>query len=479
MEAAGGLVAPTVFKTDVAEHLGQAGSIPARLRSGPPNRPTLEAQALSSDDRRRNTPRVDVILEDPRVRAGQRALGRPAVRALVNGVLDRVRSGEIAPEDAAEAVAAALPPTAASARRVINATGVLVHTNLGRAPLSAAARAALTAAAGSTDVEYDLPSGRRGDRGAAVRAALLAAVPEAAAVHVVNNNAAALALVVGELAAGREILLSRGEFVEVGDGFRIPELLVAAGARIREVGTTNRTRLSDYADAIGPQTALIFRIHTSNFAVSGFTRAVPISDLATLGLPVVHDVGSGLLRREPLLPDEPAVATSLAEGAALVTASADKLLGGPQAGLLFGREDLIRRLRRNPLARALRVDKLTLAALEATVSGPPPPVQTMLRTGVEDLRSRADRLVALLPEAAAVATRAAIGGGGAPGVELPSVAIALPASFAAARRAGDPPVVGIVRGDQCLLDLRTVLPEEDDELAAAVLAVRSGLARRG
>ncbi len=258
---------------------------------------------------------------------------------------------------------------------MLNATGVLVHTNLGRAPLSRAARDALAAAAGTCDVEFDLATGARaGQRGHGAIGALRAAVPNAQAAGVVNNNAAALVLAATVLAAGREIVISRGELIEIGDRFRLPDLLTSTGARLTEVGTTNRTTVADYEQAITADTAMILKVHPSNYKVEGFTKSAAVGELAALGVPLVHDIGSGLLAPHPLLPDEPDAATSLREGANLVTASGDKLLGGPQAGLLLGDEPLVRRLLRHPLARALRVDKLTLAALEATIAGPPPPV---------------------------------------------------------------------------------------------------------
>ncbi len=316
-------------------------------------------------------------------------------------------------------------------------------------------------------------SARRARRGALE--ALAAAVPTAGGVHVVNNNAAALLLVALALAGdGREIVISRGELVEIGDGFRIPELLACTGAKLREVGATNRCRPDDYADAINERTAFVLKVHPSNFLVSGFTREVGVSELAGLGVPIVADVGSGLLRPHPLLPDEPDVATALAEGAALVTASGDKLLGGPQAGLLFGAADLVHRLRRHPAARALRVDKLTLAALEATLRGPLPPVPAMLIGSRSDLFGRAEKLASELREsgisAVPVQTEAAVGGGGAPGVRLPSAAVSLPARFTAALRAGEPPVVGRTDKDRCLLDLSTVDAAQDKVVAAAVRA---------
>ncbi|OBF58302.1 L-seryl-tRNA(Sec) selenium transferase [Mycobacterium sp. 852002-50816_SCH5313054-b] len=428
-------------------------------------------------DPRRRVPGTDTLLADPRLAQAERVLGRALVKAVIADAQQRARAGEIEPERVAECAVAALPPTASSLRPVLNATGVVVHTNLGRAPLSRAAVDAVVAAAGTTDVEFDLATGRRARRGRGALAALARAVPGAGGVHVVNNNAAALLLAAVTLAPGKEIVLSRGEFVEIGDGFRIPELLAATGSRLREVGTTNRTSPRDYTDAIGPETGFVLKVHPSNFHVAGFTSAVSVGELAGLlgehDVPLVVDIGSGLLTPHPALPDEPDAASMLADGADLVTASGDKLLGGPQAGLLFGDAGLIERLRRHPSARALRVDKLTLAALEATLTGPPTPVHQALAADVARLRARAESLAARLPGALAVECVAAVGGGGAPGVELPSAAVSLPESYAAALRAGSPPVVGRIEAGRCLLDLRTVAPEDDALLAAAVLACSS------
>jgi L-seryl-tRNA(Ser) seleniumtransferase len=444
------------------------------------------------EDPRRQVPRTDVVLADPRLAAAREVLGAALIKRAVSKAQDLARSGAISPACVADAAAASLPPIAASLTPVINATGVVVHTNLGRAPLSAAARDAAAAAAGYTDVEFDLASGARARRGAGALAALSRAVPAAGAVHVVNNNAAALvlaataltttALTTTGLAAGREIIVSRGELIEIGDGFRLPELLESTGARIREVGTTNRTRLADYQQAIGDQTAFILKVHPSNYVIEGFTASVGVSELAGLGVPVVGDIGSGLLRPSPVLPDEPDADSWLRAGADLVTASGDKLLGGPQAGLLLGRPETITRLARHPLARALRVDKLTLAALEATLNGPPPPVTRALTVAGSSVRERAEtqarRLAAAGVDCRVVPTQAAVGGGGGPGIGLPSAALSLPQHLApalrwsdAVRRGDVPAVVGRIEGGRLLLDLRAVAPADDERLAAAVLAV--------
>ena len=425
-------------------------------------------------DARRAVPRTDVVLDDPALRPAVARLGRAVVKQEVMRAQHRVRAGDLKAAAVLASVLSALPDVAASLRPVLNATGVLLHTNLGRAPLSAAAIDALVAAAGTTDVELDLATGARGRRGRGAMEALRAAVPTAGDVHVVNNGAAALVLAATALAAGREIVIARGEMVEIGDGFRLPDLLESTGARLREVGTTNRVTRADYAAAVGPDTGLVLKVHPSNFVVQGFTSSVGPDQLHDLGVPVVADIGSGLLRPHPVLPDEPDATTSLAAGAHLVTASGDKLLGGPQAGLLLGDADLVHRLRRHPLARALRVDKLTLAALEATLRGPATPTEVALGRRPADLLARAEvaaeRLRTSGVDAVGVACTATVGGGGAPGVELPSAAVSLPAEFAARLRAARTPVLARTERGCCLLDLRTVDESQDDALVAAVLA---------
>ncbi|MFU8874191.1 L-seryl-tRNA(Sec) selenium transferase [Micromonospora sp. SL4-19] len=422
-------------------------------------------------DPRRRVPRTDALLADPALAAAVGTLGRDRVKAAIVRAQQRARHGEIAPDEVRDTALAELPPPAP--RAVLNATGVVLHTNLGRAPLSAPAVAALVAAAGHTDVELDLRTGRRARRGRDALAALAAVVPDAPAVHVVNNGAAALVLAATALAADREIVVSRGELVEIGDGFRLPDLLESTGARLREVGTTNRTTLADYAAAVGPRTGFVLKVHPSNFVVTGFTSAVSVRELATLGVPVVADIGSGLLAPDPLLPDEPDAATTLRAGAHLVTASGDKLLGGPQAGLLLGAAELVDRLRRHPLARALRVDKLTLAALAATLHDPATPTRNALHVDLAGLRDRVERLRDRLGEdgckAEVVPTVAVVGGGGAPGVELDSWALSLPERYAEPLRTGEPPVLGRVLGGRLLLDLRCVPADADADVRAAIL----------
>jgi L-seryl-tRNA(Ser) seleniumtransferase len=451
-------------------------------QGAPTGAPRADGGAAPGPALLRQIPRTDQLLADPRMRAAERRVGRDLVKAAISRAQDRARAGEITPDRVADAAAAELPSTAASLTPVINATGVLVHTNLGRAPLSRAATDALLAAAGTCDVEFDLDTGARaGQRGRGVIEALLRAVPAAAAAGVVNNNAAALVLAATALAGdGRDIVISRGELIEIGDRFRLPDLLSSTGARLREVGTTNRTSVEDYQQAVTQDTGFILKVHPSNYRVEGFTREATVAELASLGVTLVHDIGSGLLAPHPLLPAEPDAATSLAAGANLVTASGDKLLGGPQAGLLLGDEPLVRRLLRHPLARALRVDKLTLAALEATIAGPPPPVARALATDTAALAERAERMVAILVarhvRARVADATAAVGGGGAPGVSLPSVAVALPEELAhalrhgtAVRRGESPAVAGRIADGMLLLDLRAVDPADDERLVTAVL----------
>jgi L-seryl-tRNA(Ser) seleniumtransferase len=366
-------------------------------------------------------------------------------------------------------------------RRVINATGVIVHTNLGRAPLPSAGLERVTEVArGYSNLEYDLAAGERGSRQSHV-AELLCRLTGGEAALVVNNNAGAVLLALAALAARREVLVSRGELIEIGDGFRIPEVLAESSARLVEVGTTNRTRALDYSRATGPETALLLRVHQSNFRLVGFTERPSLAELAEVahehGLPLVDDLGSGVLTE---LAGEPSARESLADGADLVCFSGDKLLGGPQAGIVVGRADLIERLRRHPLQRALRADKLTLAALEGTLAlyrdperaAAEIPVLRRLREPVETVRARAERLAARVG-GTVEETVARVGGGALPLAELPSFACALEEELAARLRAGEPPVVAVVRDGRCLLDCRTLDDTELDEVAAAVALARS------
>src|SRR5581483_6613607 len=376
-----------------------------------------------------------------------------------------------------EALAAARRP---ALRRVLNATGVLVHTNLGRAPLpSSALERALDAARGYSNLELDLASGRRGSRQDHV-SALLGRLTGSEAALVVNNNAAALLLALAALADGREVLVSRGELIEIGDGFRIPDVLERSGARLVEVGTTNRTRAADYEHAIGSETALLLRVHQSNFRVVGFEERATLRELAGVArrheLPLLDDLGSGALVD---LADEPTARGALAEGADLVCFSGDKLLGGPQAGIVLGRRELVERLRRHPLHRAVRIDKLTLAALEGTLllyldparALQEVPVLRMLHEDAGTIRARAERLARLV-EGEVEETVARVGGGALPLAELPSFACALDESLAAPLRTGEPAVVGIVRDGRLLLDCRTLADDELDDVSAAVRTAR-------
>jgi L-seryl-tRNA(Ser) seleniumtransferase len=430
-------------------------------------------------DPRRLVPHTDTLLADPALAEPLIRLGRRVVKDAVAVVQDRIRAGELPPHEATAAVLADLPASVTSMQRVLNATGTVLHTNLGRAQLSAAAVGALQVAAGATDVELDLDANRRARRGAGALDALTRLVPEAQAVHVVNNGAAAIFLAAVALAAGRDIVVSRGELVEIGDGFRIPELLEGSGAHLREVGTTNRTSLRDYEQAIDERTAFVLKVHPSNFTVEGFTSSVSVHDLHSLGVPVVADIGSGLLVPEPLLPDEPDATTTLKAGADLVTASGDKLLGGPQCGLLLGSSSVVETLRRHPVARALRVDKLTLAALEATLRGPQSPTWLALHADPSTLRARAEDVAARLRAAgvpaSVVDSAGVVGGGGAPGVELAGSAIALHEELARPLRTGRPAVLGRIEKGQLLLDLRCIDVDADAELVEAIVQAAAAM----
>jgi len=416
----------------------------------------------------RDLPSVDELvrdLDDP--------LAVDAARSVLARAREEIRMGAD-PGDLEERVRAELAAVRApSFRRVLNATGVIVHTNLGRAPLAPEALARVQdAARGYSNLELDLEDGARGSRQDHL-AALLRRLTGAEAALVVNNNAAAVLLALAALGEGREVVVSRGELLEIGDGFRIPEVLARSGARLVEVGTTNRTRPADYERAVGPDTALLLRVHQSNFRVVGFTELPRLAELAAIArrheLPLVDDLGSGALGE---IPGEPSARESLAAGADLVCFSGDKLLGGPQAGIVAGRADLVERLRRHPLQRAMRVDKLTLAALEGTLQlhlDEPArvPVLRMLGEEASVVRARAERL-AEMTGGTVEETVARVGGGALPLAELPSFACALAEELAAPLRVGEPPVVGIVRDGKLLLDCRTLADDELGEVAAAV-----------
>lgn len=441
---------------------------------------------MAADDPRRLIPRTDALLADPHIAAASAGLSTQVVRRVIREVQDRARRAELAPGAVTETVIAELGCSSPSSLTpVLNATGVIIHTNLGRAPLSEAARTAVTEASGYVDVELDLVTGTRARRGEAARAALLAACPEAEDALIVNNGAAALVLATTALAGNSEVVISRGELVEIGAGFRLPDLIASTGAQLHEVGTTNRTHLADYQAALSPVTdssagtGCVLKVHPSNYWVSGFTSAVPISELRALcddhQLPLVVDVGSGLLSPDPSLPEEPDLGTALREGADLVIASGDKLLGGPQAGLLLGKASIISRLARHPLARAVRTDKLTLAALEATLTGEEPPVTTALHYDAAALHKRTQQFIDRLGEdtvsahrITAVAHDGRVGGGGGAGVPLPGWAVQLPEGVALPLRQGSPAVLTRVTGSSCLLDLRCIPESEDDVLVTAV-----------
>jgi L-seryl-tRNA(Ser) seleniumtransferase len=423
---------------------------------------------------------------------GERLRELPSVDRLATSVaraeLDARRAELLAgATDDADLVARARERLRPHLRRVLNATGVVVHTNLGRAPLSAQARAAVARAAeGYSNLELDLRSGARGARHEHVESLLIELTGAEAAIAV-NNCAAAVLLAVAALGGDRETIVSRGQLIEIGGGFRIPEVLAQAGTRLVEVGTTNRTRLQDYAGAIGPQTGAVLRAHPSNFRTLGFVEEVAIEALCELDVPVVDDVGSGVLADDmAVLAGEPPVRRSVRAGAALVAFSGDKLLGGPQAGVLVGTRAAIDACRAHPLARAVRIDKLSLAALEATLAvyrDPAAaraalPVLAMLDADPVALARRAGALAEATGGEVVEAT-ARVGGGALPLLELPGQAVALdpgPAgadAFAAALRAGDPALVGRLHGGRLLLDPRTLTDDEARQAAEVVRAARA------
>jgi L-seryl-tRNA(Ser) seleniumtransferase len=426
--------------------------------------------------RLRDLPSVDEL-----ARAFSDPLAVDAARAVLAQAREEITAG-FEPGDLAARVEAEIASLRKPRlRRALNATGVIVHTNLGRAPLADAALERVRAVGGGySNLEYDLTAGTRGSRQDHVIGALRRLTGAEAAL-VVNNNAAGLLLALAALAEGREVVVSRGELIEIGDGFRIPDVLARSGARLVEVGTTNRTRAADYEAAVGPETALLLRVHQSNFRLVGFAELPPVGELSRIavrhGLPLVDDLGSGVL---VAVPDEPAVKESLAAGADLVCFSGDKLLGGPQAGIVVGRAELVERLRRHPLQRALRADKLTLAALEGTLAlyldprraWREVPVLRMLVEPAASVRARAERLAGLV-DGTVEESLGRVGGGALPLTELPGFACAVEESLAGPLRAWEPPVVGIVRDGRLLLDCRTLDDHEVEEVAAAVRSCRS------
>jgi L-seryl-tRNA(Ser) seleniumtransferase len=417
-------------------------------------------------------------------------------RALVTDALreqlaDEREGGLLTDEERVAAVAGRLAGwVAPSLRKVINGTGVVLHTNLGRAPLSRPAAAAVAAiAAGYSNLELELEGGRRGDRSSLVEP-VLKRLTGAEAALVVNNNAAAVLLALMALGARKEVVVSRGQQVEIGGSFRMPDVMRLSGARMVEVGTTNRTRAADYEAAVGPRTAALLRVHASNFRVTGFTESPTLGELAAVarshGLLLIDDLGSGAL--EPLL-DEPTVAESL-EHSDVTTFSGDKLLGGPQAGIVLGRSQAVRKMAKHPLARAVRVDKMTLAALEVTLRdrllGRPTPVDSMLSVTPQEIRRRTGFLMVRLAERGVechlLDSESAAGGGSLPGQVLPTTVLAIEgraSRLAAALLAGDPPVIARIEQGHCCVDLRTVLRGEDDTLQEAIeVAVASLSAAR-
>ena len=446
---------------------------------------------------RRKIPSVDSMLRTDAGKRGSERFGRAVVRWAVREVLEGVRAdagrGEPTP-DSDVLLARALNLAARTSfglSRAINATGVVLHTGLGRAPLPREAVRAATAAAGYADLEVDRATGGRGARSARAER-LLVALTGAEAAVVVNNNAAALLLALAALARGKQVLVSRGELIEIGGEFRLPDVMAASGAKLVEVGTTNRTRLADYQAALGPRTGLILKVHPSNYRVVGFAGSPAPAKLAGLAaradVPFLYDLGSGLLDRFPGVPaEEPTASEALRDGADLVCFSGDKLLGGPQAGIVLGRVGPVDRLRRHPVARAVRVDKMQVAALEAVLRllavgrRRDLPAWRAIEAPLRGLERRARSLARALAEdgeaARAVRSEGAVGGGSVPGYGLPSWALELPdgrpAELASRLRVGNPPVFGRVEAAAVVLDLRTVQPEDDDRLVRAVRYARA------
>jgi L-seryl-tRNA(Ser) seleniumtransferase len=450
-------------------------------------------------DPRRDLPSVGALLESamlqPLLRRVPRAVAVHAIRAAIE---DARRTPAAAPSDdagwARQVEAAAAAHMQPSLRPLLNATGVILHTNLGRAPLAdAAMRAIQDTAAGYCNLEYDIGEGTRGSR-YVHSVALLRELTGAADAIVVNNCAAALVLALNTLARGKEVLVSRGELIEIGGSFRVPEIMAKSGARLVEVGSTNRTHASDYASALSDRVAAIVKVHRSNFAVAGFVAEATVGELADLArdrqIPVLHDLGSGLLTSLERygLGGEPTARDAIAAGASLVFMSGDKLLGGPQAGIIAGDAGLIARLRTNPLTRALRVDKLTLAALEATLAlyrddesvVQSVPVLAMLTAPVGAVRARADavatRLRARGIDVAVVDSTAGVGGGAFPGARIASAALALAGDAVATEarlRGGQPAIIGRIAAGSVLLDLRSVPPAQDSALADAIVSALS------
>lgn len=432
--------------------------------------------ANNARDPRRNLPRMDELLRLPAVERAREIIAEHAIRATIRAVLSAARRGDVPVASVEEEIALRLADHSThSLQPVINATGVIIHTNLGRAPLPAAAIDALQDAAGYTDVEMDLDTGRRSSRrGAGATQALLAACPGAEDALVVNNGAAALLLATAALAPGKEVIISRGELIEIGAGFRLPELIESTATRLREVGATNRTHLHDYEAALGEETGAILKVHPSNFRIEGFNSSVGVGELAQLakkqGTNLIVDLGSGLLTHDPVLPDEPDIHAQLKAGADIVIASGDKLLGGPQAGILLGTKDAIAAVKKHPLARAVRIDKLRLNALEAAITTPANAVQQALHLDSARHRARTEAIAAAVG-GEVVEHDGRVGGGGAPEYPLPGVAVSLPEELAPKLRQHTPPVVARQHQGRCLIDVRCVPEAQDEVLIAAIRAV--------
>ena len=430
----------------------------------------------ASSDPRRNIPRMDELLQLPEVESARHRLAEHTIRAIIQGAVTQARRGQLPVSDIPAEIAKRLEQkNAHSLQPVINATGVIIHTNLGRAPLPGAAVEALHAAASYTDVEMDLDSGKRSrNRGAGATAALLAACPGAEDALVVNNGASALLLATAALAPGKEVIISRGELIEIGAGFRLPELIESTATRLKEIGATNRTHLADYERALGVNTGAILKVHPSNFRIEGFTSAVGVEELHRLAVEhdtrLIVDLGSGLLTHDPALPEEPDIQAQLRDGADIVIASGDKLLGGPQAGILLGTKEAIAAVKKHPLARAVRIDKLRLNALEAAISTPSNAVQDALHLDPQTHRERTEA-IAQAVGAEVVPHDGRVGGGGAPEYPLPGYAVSLPEHYADALRRQDPPVVGRVHQGRCLVDIRCVPAHHDATVIAAIKAV--------
>lgn len=460
---------------------------------------------MDANERLRRLPKVDALLErEDLVALGRhlpRALVVEAVREAIDEVRRRILAGEPvdvdADEVAADAARIARRKAQRSLRRVINATGIVVHTNLGRSPLAPeAVEAVVEAASGYSTLEYDVESGERGSRHVHVES-LICRLTGAEAALAVNNNAAAVMMVLAALARGREAIVSRGQLVEIGGSFRVPDVMAESGARMVEVGTTNKTHLADYEAALSSETGLILKVHTSNYRVVGFTKEVPLAELVELGrrhgIPVMEDQGSGVLvdLRQWGLPYEPTVAESIAAGADVVTCSGDKLLGGPQAGIIAGRAAVVSRLKKHPLARAMRLDKMTLAALEATLrlyldpeaAAQRIPTLRMLTMTKAELSERARALAAAMAsgcgdrcEVSTVDDVSRAGGGALPMADIPTTCVAIvPREVGVVElerrlRLGEPHVVARIADDRLLIDPRTLLPGEEAEVVSALVA---------